>query len=222
MSLTLIVLKQIIFSSIKDMEWESEMIGMEGGITLHRTSMSVLILLVGLLVGTGNPIEAVDQSRGGTIKQPVVDRIVVGLEDYTLVAVSGGRVLFDYTVAIGADTGPTPTGRFSVTSRLKHPWYTPDDEPAERPGSPKNPLGSRWIGISKPSYGLHGTNKPDAIGTKDSEGCVRLRNRHIERLYRHVPEGTPVIIKDNLPLKYSQFRTVERAEDEGAKHSGGG
>lgn len=173
----------------------------------------VLCLLI--LVATATPALSLDQSRGGVVKQPLVDRIVVSLQDFELVALSGNRVLFNYPVTTGADTGPTPTGRFRVTSRLKNPWYTPDGESNVEPGAPNNPIGSRWIGINKPSYGLHGTNNPEAIGTRASEGCIRLRNHQIEDLYRHVRKGTTVVIKQRFDRNYSRLRTVQHTpEDE--------
>jgi lipoprotein-anchoring transpeptidase ErfK/SrfK len=184
------------------------MIGMEGGITVFgRRTIGIAVFL--LLLSAVSPALAIDQQRGGQLYEPLVDKIVVGVKDFRLVAISNNRVVFDYKVAVGADTGPTPTGQFTVVSRLKNPWYTPDDEPAVEPGSPKNPLGNRWIGISKPSYGLHGTNEPNSIGTKASEGCLRLRNQKIAKLYKHVPRGTPVIIKKRIPMKYTNLRTVK-------------
>lgn len=183
---------------------------------LSQHRLCPVLLCLSLLIVSTNALPALEQSRGGDVRKPVVDRIVIGLKDFRLVAFSEDRIVFDFPVTTGADTGPTPTGRFTITSRLKNPWYTPDDEPNVRPGARNNPIGSRWIGINKPSYGLHGTNNPDAIGEAKSEGCVRLRNRQIEELYRHVSKGTPVIIRERLPFNASKFRTVQhQPEDSG-------
>ncbi|MCX5679981.1 MAG: L,D-transpeptidase [Candidatus Omnitrophica bacterium] len=57
-------------------------------------------------------------------------------------------------------------------------------------------LGSRWLGISKPSYGIHGTTQPESIGQSVTEGCVRMRNEEVKELYILVPEGTEVVITD--------------------------
>lgn len=188
---------------------------MEGAVRMSSSRLHTLLLWVPILLMATTPTLGLDQSRGGAVNQPVVDRIVVGLENFELVALSEGRVVFDYAITTGADTGPTPTGRFRVTSRLKNPWYTPDDEPNVEPGAPDNPIGSRWIGIDKPSYGLHGTNNPAAIGERASEGCIRLRNHQIEKLYRHVEKGTRIIIKNRFDRDYSQLRTVQhKPEDE--------
>lgn len=184
---------------------------------LSGTSRLYALPIVAILILiTCSPVLAVDQSRGGQTEDPVVDRIIVGLKNYKLVALNDGEVVFDYPVAIGADTGPTPKGQYEVTSRLKNPWYTPDDKASEAPMAPGNPLGSRWIGIDKPSYGIHGTNAPNTIGTRASEGCIRMLNHQVETLYRHVKKGTTVIIKEQLSSPYSRFRSVR---NEGANES---
>jgi lipoprotein-anchoring transpeptidase ErfK/SrfK len=179
----------------------------------------LLLSVFFLLVVCVNILPAVEQSRGGEVHKPMVDRIVVGIKDYRLVAFSNDRIVFDFPVTVGADTGPTPTGRFTVTSRLKNPWYTPDDEENVRPGAEENPIGSRWIGINKPSYGLHGTNNPETIGEAKSAGCVRLQNHQIEELYRHVRQGTPVVIRERLPFSTSKFRTVQHQPEESTEDS---
>jgi lipoprotein-anchoring transpeptidase ErfK/SrfK len=126
-----------------------------------------------------------------------IDKIVVSLEDFELLAFSNGRLISRYPVSIGADTGPTPTGEFKVINKLKDPWYTPPHKPAKAPG-PENPLGSRWMGIDKPSYGIHGTKDPASIGTAASEGCIRLYNQHVEVLFEQVQKGTKVIIRESI------------------------
>ena len=62
------------------------------------------------------------------------------------------------------------------------------------PDSPKNILGSRWMGISEPGYGIHGTRDPDSIGQAVTAGCVRMLNEDVEELYAIVPIGTEIAI----------------------------
>jgi L,D-transpeptidase ErfK/SrfK len=52
------------------------------------------------------------------------------------------------------------------------------------------------MGISRPSYGIHGTTDARSIGKSVSSGCVRMTNREVEELYTIVPEGTEVVILD--------------------------
>ncbi|MFP4687121.1 MAG: L,D-transpeptidase [bacterium] len=160
------------------------------------------LLIVCFFVGAAMMISAhaSGESRpAGQIQQLdlQIDEIVVSLEDFELLTFSNGKLISRYPVSIGADTGPTPTGEFRVINKLKNPWYTPADKPAKAPG-PDNPLGTRWLGINKPSYGIHGTRKPRTIGTAASEGCVRLHNEHVEILYEQVTPGTKVIIRENI------------------------
>jgi len=57
---------------------------------------------------------------------------------------------------------------------------------------PNNPLGTAWIGISKPSYGIHRTPDPEKVGTSASHGCVRLTNWDAQTLASMVKRGTKV------------------------------
>ena len=62
------------------------------------------------------------------------------------------------------------------------------------PGTLLNGLGSRWIGLSNPQYGIHGTTKPWEIGRRISHGCVRLFNRVVELVFDIVHVGTEVLM----------------------------
>ncbi|MGM0380452.1 MAG: L,D-transpeptidase [bacterium] len=157
--------------------------------------ISILILLVLPL------ISATPQANAPEDFNPErVDEIYVSLDNFELLTLHNDQLISRYPIATGADTGPTPRGEFKIVNKLKNPWYTPPDEEAEPPG-PKNPLGTRWLGINKPSYGIHGTRKPEKIGEAVSEGCIRLYNRHVEILYERVQPGTRVKITENIPEK---------------------
>ncbi len=60
------------------------------------------------------------------------------------------------------------------------------------PPGPNNPVGAVWIGLSLPTYGIHGTPDPEAISRTGSHGCFRLANWNAEALMRMVRIGTPV------------------------------
>ena len=64
------------------------------------------------------------------------------------------------------------------------------------PGSSKNILGTRWLGLSLQGYGIHGTTDPDSIGKQATAGCVRMLNNDVEELYIIVPAGTEVTVVD--------------------------
>lgn len=120
--------------------------------------------------------------------------IVVDKSQNILTLKEDDRIVKTYRVSTGKDYS-TPTGNFVITNKLTNPtWYTAGAVvPAD---SPKNILGSRWLGISKEGYGIHGTTDPGSIGTQVTAGCVRLTNPDVEELYAIVPEGTEVVIID--------------------------
>ncbi|MCX5714227.1 MAG: L,D-transpeptidase [Candidatus Omnitrophica bacterium] len=64
------------------------------------------------------------------------------------------------------------------------------------PGSADNLLGTRWLGIDLPGYGIHGTVDPSSLGKQVTQGCVRMANSDAEELYSIVPTGTEVTIVD--------------------------
>ena len=62
------------------------------------------------------------------------------------------------------------------------------------PPGPDNPLGTRWMGLVRPSVGIHGTNDPASIGYSVSHGCIRMSIPDVERLFEMVYVGTRVTI----------------------------
>jgi lipoprotein-anchoring transpeptidase ErfK/SrfK len=104
------------------------------------------------------------------------------------------NVFKTYRVSTGTNFS-TPTGSFKITTKIiDPPWYIKGAViPA---GSPQNILGSRWLGITEPRYGIHGTTEPQSIGKQVTAGCVRMVNSDVEELYDIVPVGTEVVIVD--------------------------
>ncbi len=129
-------------------------------------------------------------------------RVVVNLPGHTLRVYEHGILKREFPVAIGATSAPTPVGITTVKNRVENPVYYPPNwgelglEPV--PPGPDNPVGSVWIGLEWPGYGIHGTNAPSSIGRTVSLGCIRMHNRHVEELYTIVRVGTPVEIAYNV------------------------
>jgi lipoprotein-anchoring transpeptidase ErfK/SrfK len=114
-------------------------------------------------------------------------RIVISIPDHKLALVENGRVVKVYPVAVGRRMTPSPTGIFYIANRVKNPTYY-------RPGvvippGKNDPVGTRWMGLSKPGYGIHGTDEPGSIGHAASHGCIRMRNRDVEDLFSRVRVG---------------------------------
>jgi lipoprotein-anchoring transpeptidase ErfK/SrfK len=137
--------------------------------------------------------------RSAPLDSPVVpaddakpDGIYISLGRRALSFYEDGELKGTWLCAVGLPARPTPKGRFRVTSMLKNPDWSWQGRSI--PPGPKNGLGSRFLGLSKPSYGIHGTNDPESIGKALSHGCVRMHNRDAEALYEMVAVGTPVTI----------------------------
>ncbi len=124
--------------------------------------------------------------------------IVIELSNFRLYLYQDGVKIGDYPVAIGAMANPTPVGETRVVSRVLYPTYYPRDWGKKGlspvPPGPDNPVGTRWLGLSWPNYGIHGTNNPGSIGKAVSDGCIRMFNKDVEELFEMVRIGTPVRI----------------------------
>ncbi len=115
---------------------------------------------------------------------------------------NGARLVRKFGVATGQAVYPTPTGTFSVVDLQLHPWWRPPDSPwaigkKPIPPGPGNPLGTRWMGLSAPGVGIHGTPDDASIGYSASHGCIRMHIPDAEWLFHHVKIGTPVVITDS-------------------------
>ena len=116
--------------------------------------------------------------------------IVVSLEDHKLALVEDGQVKKVYTVAVGKPSTPSPVGTFTIERRVANPTYQHNGKIV--PPGPRNPVGTRWIGLSKHGYGIHGTNEPNSIGKAASHGCIRMAKADLEELYSLVAQGDTV------------------------------
>jgi len=106
----------------------------------------------------------------------------------------------DFPVATGQAIYPTPAGRFNIVVKQENPWWYPPTQDAWAKGlspvppGPNNPLGTRWMGLTAPGVGIHGTDEPSSIGWNASHGCIRMQVPDAEWLYGHVKIGTTVFI----------------------------
>ena len=119
---------------------------------------------------------------------------------------TNGLLLYDgmkyrrfFAVATGQSRYPTPLGRFTIVVKWKNPWWYPPPSPWAQgqkpiPPGPDNPLGTRWMGLSAPGVGIHGTPSDASIGYSVSHGCIRMHIPQAEWLFNHVDVGTTVFI----------------------------
>jgi lipoprotein-anchoring transpeptidase ErfK/SrfK len=125
--------------------------------------------------------------------------VVIRRESKALYLYDGSRLVRTFGVATGQSQYPTPLGLFSVVDKQLHPWWRPPDSDWAKglkpiPPGPGNPLGTRWMGISAPGVGMHGTPDAASIGYSASHGCIRMQIPDAEWLFGQVTWGTPVYI----------------------------
>lgn len=125
-----------------------------------------------------------------------VSRVVADKETQTLYAYDDkDNLLASYPTTVGSTATPSPTGTHTVKVKVHEPNYTYTAEDGSKsiiPPGPNNPVGSVWIGLSKPSYGIHGSPDPARISRQASAGCVRLTNWDALALLGAIQNGATV------------------------------
>jgi hypothetical protein len=111
----------------------------------------------------------------------------------------GMKLVRKFGVATGQPAYPTPLGSFTVATKQRDPWWYPpqSDWAAGQkpvPPGPGNPLGTRWMGLSEPLIGIHGTPDAASIGYSASHGCIRMQIPEAEWLFERIEMGTRVFI----------------------------
>jgi len=125
--------------------------------------------------------------------------IVIRRESKSLNLYNGMRPVRSFRIATGMPQYPTPLGRFQLVTKWKNPWwYPPSSDWAKGkepiPPGPGNPLGTRWMGLSAPGVGIHGTPDAASLGYSLSHGCIRMAISEAEWLFNRVVVGTTVFI----------------------------
>lgn len=115
---------------------------------------------------------------------------------------ASGKLVAAYPATIGSSDTPSPTGIHAVSRVALDPNYTynpninfkqgENNKILTIPPGPNGPVGSVWIALDKPTYGIHGTPEPSKIGKTESHGCVRLTNWDARELAKLVSPGVPV------------------------------
>jgi lipoprotein-anchoring transpeptidase ErfK/SrfK len=169
------------------------------GLTLYRGRAQAAIEST-LLANKRGPLRL-----GQKVTPPVVTRlnfgpvIVIRRASNRLYLYRGMKQWRMFGVATGQSSYPTPLGRFLVVVKWKNPWWYPPASPWAQglkpvPPGPGNPLGTRWMGLSAPGVGIHGTPDAASIGYSASHGCIRMRIPEAEWLFRHIDVGTTVFV----------------------------
>lgn len=106
--------------------------------------------------------------------------IDISTSKHQLKLFDGNRLIKTYPIAVGKMLSPTPTGTYTIINKDPNPG---------------GPFGVLWMGLSKPHYGIHGTNNPASIGHDVSQGCIRMYNHDVLDLSSRVSIGTGVVIR---------------------------
>ena len=106
-----------------------------------------------------------------------------------------------YPVALGKKDTPSPIGTWKITSK------------ALKDG----PFGGYWLGLNAPwdTFGIHGTSRPDSIGSYASNGCIRMLNHHIKELFFLVEYETSVIVSAGPSWLFSPYVRTIKPNDRG-------
>ncbi|MFZ2099320.1 MAG: L,D-transpeptidase [Oricola sp.] len=148
--------------------------------------------------GTVIRVVAVGRNVGRAVARVEADKAAEQVRAYD----QSGRLVAAYPATIGSSDTPSPSGTVQVERVAFDPNYTynpkinfvqgSNNSVLTIPPGPNGPVGSIWIALSKPTYGIHGTPEPDRIGKTNSHGCVRLTNWDAAELARLVAKGVTV------------------------------
>jgi lipoprotein-anchoring transpeptidase ErfK/SrfK len=148
----------------------------------------------GTVVKVINPGE----SKKGMVTRIVADKIRKQLYAYGPL----GELVAAYPASIGSSDTPSPSGIHTVERVALDPNYTynpkinfqqgQNTKVLTVPPGPNGPVGTVWIALSKPTYGIHGTPDPSRIGRSQSHGCIRLTNWDATELAKMVKPGVTV------------------------------
>jgi lipoprotein-anchoring transpeptidase ErfK/SrfK len=169
------------------------------GIRIHQRAAAAL-LTDELVHGTRTPIRVPAKVLVPVATSTTIGPVIVIKRSSNLLTLyRGDRYVRQFHVATGQAAYPTPLGHFEVVVKYRNPWWYPPPDPwaageKPTPPGPGNPLGTRWMGLSAPGVGIHGTPDSASVGYSLSHGCIRMYISDAEWLFDHVDVGTQVFI----------------------------
>lgn len=149
--------------------------------------------------GTEITVAAVGKAKlAGAVTKIEVDKTAQAVKAFG----DGGKLLAVYPATVGSQERPAPDGSYKVRTVATKATYTfdpkrltfgdPGKGKLEIKAGPNNPVGTTWIALTKPTYGIHGSPDPRLIGKRASHGCIRLTNWDVEQLAAAVKAGAAV------------------------------
>ena len=151
----------------------------------------ITMILSIILIGVSIPVTKVEAATKHLI--------IINTKTNKLGYFVNNKQVKTFPVATGKASTPTPTGKSKIVNKIKNRPYYSGGIPG---GSPRNPLGDRWLGLHirgtyGTTYGIHGNNNESSIGKHVSGGCIRMHNSDIRWLFDQIPNYSDVIIKNS-------------------------
>lgn len=141
-------------------------------------------------------------AKTGSVARIVADKALKQVFAYG----ADGSLVAAYPASIGSTDTPSPSGTVTIERIALNPGYTynpkvnfqqgANDKILQIPPGPNGPVGTVWLALSKPTYGIHGTPEPSKIGRTQSHGCIRLTNWDATELAKMVKPGVTVEFVD--------------------------
>ena len=165
------------------------------GIRKLNIPLCLLALVISFPAFAQSSIQAVDRHSQRLL--------LVSIPDCKLVVIEHENAVATFDIAVGAAESPSPTGEFQIVNRVVNPtYYHPG---TVIPSGKNNPIGTRWLG-AQPEGLRHSRHKRSkSVGQAASHGCIRLRNRDIERLFAMVRIGDRVEIHGARDEQIARF-----------------
>ncbi len=151
-----------------------------------------------LLVANVESRPHADGARAVAVRVAKTQRLLTAVD-------AEGRALAAFPISIGGPRDPLPIGTMKIVNEVENPSFTfdpallksapPGSRKTEMKPGPNNPVGSLWLGLSKPHWGIHGTPQPERLGRGETNGCIHLSNWDVKRLSVLVQAGVPVEVE---------------------------
>lgn len=130
--------------------------------------------------------------------------LVINVAELRLYLFAAEGAVWSFPIGVGRDGFSTPLGRTKVVRKKEAPTWYPTaakraedpDVPAVVPPGPDNPMGEFAVYLGWPTYAVHGTNQPWAVGRRVTRGCIRLYPEDIAWLFEQIAVGTAVTVVD--------------------------
>ena len=188
----------------KSGDWPSIEVQVREGDSLTHIRKRALAEHEGMIVCTGL-IERVNEVKRyihpkDRLRVPTSrPNVLVDLSARLVIYRHGEEAVLCFPCGIGREGKETPPGVFLIGDKIEEPiWYRPDGPPVPF-GDPDNALGDRWLEWrqdgQKTSFGFHGTNDPNGVGSRVSRGCIRLKNTDVRELFDLLPVGAEIVVQ---------------------------